>query len=215
MRRESVCDSRELLASTFFKNVNPLNRLRKRRPHLDGKRPHPNTASAVAPFLERRQDGATRQGFRLESSMALALCLASSHALSPRTICSRRAALYGAAAALSLPESVRAGQLSGADVSARLDGGIRTMDVLLRDWDELTIDCTYAEVPRSLLETKNKELLLEKVRACVEIAGCGLSGGAMQHPLLPQAAASFDQPRPVSRVGRAGRPRPACSRYRP
>jgi len=36
------------------------------------------------------------------------------------------------------------------------------MDVLLRDWDELTIDCTYAEVPRALLETKNKELLLEK-----------------------------------------------------
>ena len=90
--------------------------------------------------------------------MALALCLASSHALSPRTICSRRAALYGAAAALSLPESARAGQPSGADVSARLDAGIRTMDVLLRDWGELTIDCTYAEVPKALLETKNKEL---------------------------------------------------------
>ena len=128
--------------------------------------------------------------------MALALCLASSHALSPRTICSRRAALYGAAAALSLPESARAGQPSGADVSARLDAGIRTMDVLLRDWGELTIDCTYAEVPKALLETKNKELLLEKARACVENAGSDLGPpalrGAMQHPLLPQAAASFD-----------------------
>ena len=87
--------------------------------------------------------------------MALALCLASSHALSPKTICSRRAALYGAAAALSLPESARAGQPSGADVSARLDAGVGAMDVLLREWDELTIDCTYAEVPKSLLETKN------------------------------------------------------------
>lgn len=103
--------------------------------------------------------------------MALALCLASSHALSPRSICSRRAALYGASAALSLPESVRAGSPSGADVSARLDAGVRAMDVLLRDWDELTIDCTYAEVPKTLLETKNKELLLEKARACVENDG--------------------------------------------
>ena len=152
--------------------------------------------------------------------MALALCLASSHALSPRTICSRRAALYGAAAALSLPESARAGQPSGADVSARLDAGMRTMDVLLRDWGELTIDCTYAEVPKALLETKNKELLLEKACACVSrtlglTSAYGLTGGAMQQPLLPQAAASFDRPRPVNRVGRSGRPRPACSRYGP
>ena len=136
--------------------------------------------------------------------MALALCLASSHALSPRTICSRRAALHGAAAALSLPESARAGQPSGADVSARLDAGVGAMDVLLREWDELTIDCTYAEVPKALLETKNKELLLEKARGCVETLGLTparqLPGGGMQHPLLPQAAASFDQPRPVSRV---------------
>lgn len=136
--------------------------------------------------------------------MALALCLASSHALSPRTICSRRAALYGAAAALSLPESARAGQPSGADVSARLDAGIRTMDVLLRDWGELTIDCTYAEVPKALLETKNKDLLLEKARACVETPGLTsarqLTGGAMQQPLLPQGCrklrpASACQPR--------------------
>ena len=124
--------------------------------------------------------------------MALALCLASSHALSPRTICSRRAALYGAAAALSLPESARAGQPSGADVSARLDAGIRTMDVLLRDWGELTIDCTYAEVPKALLETKNKELLLEKARACVENAGSDLSPPSDTGP--PRPAGSPEAP---------------------
>ena len=115
-------------------------------------------------------------------SLALVLCLASSsHALSPRTICSRRGALYGAAAALSLPASVRAAtdstaplsagagaSTAAADVSARLTAGVRALDVLLRDWDELTIDCTYAEVPRALLETKNKELLLEKASTCVE-----------------------------------------------
>ena len=109
-------------------------------------------------------------------SLTLVLCLTNSHALSPRTICSRRGALYGAAAALSLPASVvraatdsttplsadAGASAAAADVSARLTAGVRALDVLLRDWDELTIDCTYAEVPRALLETKNKELLLEK-----------------------------------------------------
>ena len=115
-------------------------------------------------------------------SLTLVLCLASSHALSLRTICSRRGALYGAAAALSLPASVvraatdsttplsadAGASAAAADVSARLAAGVRALDVLLRDWDELTIDCTYAEVPRALLETKNKELLLEKASTCVE-----------------------------------------------
>ena len=121
------------------------------------------------------------RGSMARGSLTLVLCLASSHALSLRTTCSRRGALYGAAAALSLPASVRAAtdstaplsagagaSAAAADVSARLDAGVRALDVLLRDWDELTIDCTYAEVPRALLETKNKELLLEKASACVE-----------------------------------------------
>ena len=139
--------------------------------------------------------------------MALALCLASSHALSPRTICSRRAALYGAAAALSLPESARAGQPSGADVSARLDAGIRTMDVLLRDWGELTIDCTYAEVPKALLETKNKELLLEKARACVESAGSDLGPPARRRRhAAPAPASGCRKLRPAS----ACQPRGPC-----
>jgi len=33
---------------------------------------------------------------------------------------------------------------------------------LLRNWDKATIDCTYADVPRELLEQKNKAELLEK-----------------------------------------------------
>ena len=33
---------------------------------------------------------------------------------------------------------------------------------LLTNWDKATIDCTYADVPRELLEQKNKEQLLEK-----------------------------------------------------
>ena len=37
-----------------------------------------------------------------------------------------------------------------------------TLDKLLSNWKKATIDCTYADVPRELLEAKNKELLLEK-----------------------------------------------------
>ena len=37
-----------------------------------------------------------------------------------------------------------------------------TLDTLLTNYKRATIDCTYADVPRELLEAKNKELLLEK-----------------------------------------------------
>lgn len=37
-----------------------------------------------------------------------------------------------------------------------------TLEILLSNWRRATIDCTYADVPRELLEQKNKELLLEK-----------------------------------------------------
>jgi hypothetical protein len=37
-----------------------------------------------------------------------------------------------------------------------------TLEKLLLNWQRATIDCTYADVPRELLEQKNKELLLEK-----------------------------------------------------
>jgi hypothetical protein len=38
----------------------------------------------------------------------------------------------------------------------------KTLDILLQNWKRATVDCTFADVPRELLETKNKELLLEK-----------------------------------------------------
>ncbi|KAG7341650.1 hypothetical protein IV203_023603 [Nitzschia inconspicua] len=37
-----------------------------------------------------------------------------------------------------------------------------TLDTLLSNYKRATIDCTYADVPRELLESKNKEMLLEK-----------------------------------------------------
>lgn len=37
-----------------------------------------------------------------------------------------------------------------------------TLQTLVTNWERAVIDCTYADVPRELLEQKNKELLLEK-----------------------------------------------------
>ena len=39
---------------------------------------------------------------------------------------------------------------------------LETLQKLLDNWERAVIDCTYADVPRELLEQKNKELLLEK-----------------------------------------------------
>lgn len=37
-----------------------------------------------------------------------------------------------------------------------------TLQTLLDNWERAVIDCTYADVPRDLLESKNKDKLLEK-----------------------------------------------------
>eukprot|EP00559_Dactyliosolen_fragilissimus_P000743 CAMPEP_0184867732 /NCGR_PEP_ID=MMETSP0580-20130426/27568_1 /TAXON_ID=1118495 /ORGANISM="Dactyliosolen fragilissimus" /LENGTH=277 /DNA_ID=CAMNT_0027368167 /DNA_START=57 /DNA_END=890 /DNA_ORIENTATION=- len=37
-----------------------------------------------------------------------------------------------------------------------------TLGILLDNWDKATTDCNYADVPKELLESKNKEQLLEK-----------------------------------------------------
>ena len=47
------------------------------------------------------------------------------------------------------------------DINTIIDAA-DTLDKLLSNWDKATIDCTYADVPRELLEQKNKEQLLEK-----------------------------------------------------
>mmetsp|Transcript_35462 Transcript_35462/g.54504 ORF Transcript_35462/g.54504 Transcript_35462/m.54504 type:complete len:244 (-) Transcript_35462:94-825(-) len=47
------------------------------------------------------------------------------------------------------------------DVQKIIDGR-DTLKVLLENWERATVDCTYADVPRELLEQKNKDLLLEK-----------------------------------------------------
>jgi len=43
-----------------------------------------------------------------------------------------------------------------------IQDGRDALTSLLDNWERATVDCTFADVPRELLEAKNKELLLEK-----------------------------------------------------
>jgi len=77
-----------------------------------------------------------------------------------RKIFSRRAALsqIGAAfATVSLPTNAK----EDGDISLVTDA-TDALSSLIENWERATVDCTYADVPRELLETKNKEKLLEK-----------------------------------------------------
>ena len=47
------------------------------------------------------------------------------------------------------------------DISILLEA-TDALSSLLANWERATVDCTYADVPRELLEVKNKEKLLEK-----------------------------------------------------
>eukprot|EP00984_Skeletonema_dohrnii_P003431 scaffold1165_cov126-Skeletonema_dohrnii-CCMP3373.AAC.5 len=73
---------------------------------------------------------------------------------------SRRVALsqIGAAfATVSLPANAK----EDGDIALVTDA-TDALSSLIENWERATVDCTYADVPRELLETKNKEQLLEK-----------------------------------------------------
>jgi len=46
--------------------------------------------------------------------------------------------------------------------TVRIREATEALTSLLENWESATVDCTYADVPRDLLEAKNKEKLLEK-----------------------------------------------------
>lgn len=52
-------------------------------------------------------------------------------------------------------------ETTDADISM-LKESVEVLDSLLDNWNKATIDCTYADVPRDLLDVKNKDKLLEK-----------------------------------------------------
>lgn len=70
-------------------------------------------------------------------------------------------------ATLSLGQDAIAAKTSGIsadDEIQMLIDGSDALSSLLNNWERATVDCTYADVPRDLLEAKNKELLLEKAK---------------------------------------------------
>ena len=94
----------------------------------------------------------------------LALCytppsIVSTHQHSRRDALLRTAAITFAT--VSPPLVVSAEEQPIGDVQL-LNEATEVLDSLLDNWNKATIDCNYADVPRELLETKNKEQLLEK-----------------------------------------------------
>lgn len=60
------------------------------------------------------------------------------------------------------PGKEKTDHLSLLQVRADIVLATEALQKLLQYWERAVIDCTYADVPRELLEQKNKELLLEK-----------------------------------------------------
>lgn len=102
----------------------------------------------VAPFsMKSAKDTPSRRTFLLEWGNAAA----SSAILSSLLV--------------AMPSPALAARSSGPTVEddiQTLSDAADALGSLLDNWDRATVDCTYADVPRELLETKNKELLLEK-----------------------------------------------------
>jgi hypothetical protein len=65
-----------------------------------------------------------------------------------------------AAAILSSPSPI----LAATNARDSIQQAQTTLTTLLDNWQRATVDCTFADVPRDLLERKNKELLLEKAK---------------------------------------------------
>jgi hypothetical protein len=86
-----------------------------------------------------------------------------SHHYSRRKTFSIVCSLSCAAAFIPLPLPAKEQPTNDSDMSI-LKEATKALSSLLQNWEKATIDCcTYADVPRELLEAKNKEKLLEKV----------------------------------------------------
>jgi hypothetical protein len=80
---------------------------------------------------------------------------------------SRRAWMGGANAAAAsalifLPPSSGLAAEEASSVKDGIQAATKTLQTLLDNWENAVVDCNYADVPRELLEQKNKEQLLEK-----------------------------------------------------
>lgn len=99
----------------------------------------------------------------------LVFCMLPSTLWSYSTTISRRAMIRRAAIVASFSAAIQSYSPSlaaAATTSPResIQQAQNTLTTLLDNWQRATVDCTFADVPRELLERKNKELLLEKAK---------------------------------------------------
>lgn len=86
--------------------------------------------------------------------------------MSRRALVKRAAACLVASSAVAtqspLPAHAAATAISTNNPLDSIAQAQSTLTTLLENWTRATVECNFADVPRELLEQKNKELLLEK-----------------------------------------------------
>ena len=99
--------------------------------------------------------------FRLLSCTSWSFSTTSRRAMIRRAAAATVTTSFSAATLTSSTPSLAATTTSPRD---SIQQAQTTLTTLLDNWQRATVDCTFADVPRDLLETKNKELLLEKAK---------------------------------------------------
>jgi hypothetical protein len=89
-------------------------------------------------------------------------CVNSNHVHSRRRALSKAISSSAAILVASSPHIACAKESPQQSDISMLKEATEVLSTLLDNWDRATIDCTYADVPRELLEAKNKDQLLEK-----------------------------------------------------
>lgn len=109
---------------------------------------------------------------KISSSLIAMVCCFSScypYSINTHHLHSRRGALSNALSSATAiitlsnsPHIARAKDSPQQSDISILRESTEALTSLLDNWERATVDCTYADVPRELLEAKNKEKLLEK-----------------------------------------------------
>ena len=98
----------------------------------------------------------------LHPTTLLCLLLATTNAMSSRRLFFRQCLVVTTSGFVCLPHPVKAATTINTSLILAIVDAQKTLQILLDNWERATVDCTFADVPRELLEQKNKELLLEK-----------------------------------------------------
>lgn len=98
----------------------------------------------------------------LHPTALLCLLLTTTNAMTSRRLFFRQCFVITTTGIACRPHPVNAATTSDTALIPAILDAQSTLQTLLENWERATVDCTFADVPRELLEQKNKELLLEK-----------------------------------------------------